>query len=104
MVKAAAGGGGRGMRVAHNDISLTQAVRQGRTEAEAAFKDGRVYQLHRRLQGHPHSPSRSEPLAEELLRYKAEVDPWQERVRRYSGLIPYCGRCLCVCPTPGASV
>jgi acetyl-CoA carboxylase, biotin carboxylase subunit len=43
LVKAAAGGGGRGMRVAHNDISLVQAVRQGRTEAEAAFKDGRVY-------------------------------------------------------------
>jgi len=43
MVKAAAGGGGRGMRVAHNDISLVQAVRQGRTEAEAAFQDGRVY-------------------------------------------------------------
>jgi acetyl-CoA carboxylase biotin carboxylase subunit len=31
------------MRIAHNDISLTQAVRQGKTEAEAAFKDGRVY-------------------------------------------------------------
>ena len=43
MVKAVAGGGGRGMRIAHNDISLIQAVRQGRTEAEAAFKDGRVY-------------------------------------------------------------
>ena len=44
-----------------------------------------------------------EPTAEELLRYKAEVDPWQERVRRFSGLIPYCGRCLCVCPAPGDS-
>ena len=43
MVKAAAGGGGRGMRIAHNDISLSQAVGQGRSEAEAAFKDGRVY-------------------------------------------------------------
>jgi epoxyqueuosine reductase QueG len=43
-----------------------------------------------------------EPTAEELLRYKAEVDPWQERVRRYSGLIPYCGRCLCVCPAARA--
>jgi epoxyqueuosine reductase QueG len=42
---------------------------------------------------------RNEPTAEELLRYKAEVDPWQERLRRLSGLIPYCGRCLCVCPT-----
>ncbi|HET6442127.1 MAG TPA: acetyl-CoA carboxylase biotin carboxylase subunit [Phycisphaerae bacterium] len=43
MVKAVAGGGGRGMRIARNDISLVQAVRQGRTEAEAVFKDGRVY-------------------------------------------------------------
>jgi len=43
LVKAAAGGGGRGMRIAHNDISLSQAVGQGRSEAEVAFKDGRVY-------------------------------------------------------------
>ena len=53
MVKAAAGGGGRGMRVAHNDISLTQAVRQGKTEAEAAFKDGRVY-LEKYIEGARH--------------------------------------------------
>ena len=53
LVKAAAGGGGRGMRVAHNDISLTQAVRQGRSEAEAAFKDGRVY-LEKYLEGARH--------------------------------------------------
>jgi acetyl-CoA carboxylase biotin carboxylase subunit len=53
LVKAAAGGGGRGMRVAHNDMSLTQAVRQGRTEAEAAFKDGRVY-LEKYMEGARH--------------------------------------------------
>jgi len=53
IVKAAAGGGGRGMRIAHNDISLTQAVRQGRAEAEAAFKDGRVY-LEKYLEGARH--------------------------------------------------
>ena len=53
LVKAAAGGGGRGMRVAHNDISLTQAVRQGRSEAEAAFKDGRVY-LEKYIEGARH--------------------------------------------------
>ncbi len=41
-----------------------------------------------------------EPTAEELLDYKARMDPWQDRVRRYAGLLPYCGRCLCVCPTP----
>jgi acetyl-CoA carboxylase biotin carboxylase subunit len=53
LVKAAAGGGGRGMRVAHNDISLVQAVRQGRSEAEAAFKDGRVY-LEKYMEGARH--------------------------------------------------
>ncbi|MCK4374614.1 MAG: acetyl-CoA carboxylase biotin carboxylase subunit, partial [Candidatus Brocadiae bacterium] len=53
MVKAVAGGGGRGMRIAHNDISLTQAVRQGRTEAEAAFSDGRVY-LEKCIEGARH--------------------------------------------------
>jgi len=41
---------------------------------------------------------KTEPTAEELLRYKAEMDPWQERVKRYNGLTPYCGRCLCICP------
>jgi acetyl-CoA carboxylase biotin carboxylase subunit len=53
LVKAAAGGGGRGMRIAHNDITLTQAVRQGRSEAEAAFKDGRVY-LEKYMEGVRH--------------------------------------------------
>jgi epoxyqueuosine reductase len=39
-----------------------------------------------------------EPAAEDLLRYKARTDPWQARLKALSGLIPYCGRCLCVCP------
>ena len=43
IVKAAAGGGGRGMRVAHNDISLRNALSTARAEAEAAFKDGTMY-------------------------------------------------------------
>lgn len=42
----------------------------------------------------------TEPTAEELLRLKAEIDPWQERLRAFSGLLPYCGRCLCICPKP----
>jgi hypothetical protein len=46
----------------------------------------------------------TEPTAEELLRYKAEVDPWQERLRNLSGLIPFCGRCLCICPKPKVPV
>ncbi|MBI1852237.1 MAG: acetyl-CoA carboxylase biotin carboxylase subunit [Planctomycetes bacterium] len=43
IIKAAAGGGGRGMRVAHNDISLQNGIYQAKQEAEAAFKDGSVY-------------------------------------------------------------
>jgi acetyl-CoA carboxylase biotin carboxylase subunit len=43
MIKASAGGGGRGMRIAHNDISLRSALGAASTEAEAAFGDGSVY-------------------------------------------------------------
>jgi epoxyqueuosine reductase QueG len=40
-----------------------------------------------------------EPSAEELLHYKAQLDPWQVRLKATSGgLLPYCGRCLCACP------
>jgi acetyl-CoA carboxylase biotin carboxylase subunit len=43
IIKAVAGGGGRGMRVVHNDISLRGAINAARTEAEAAFGNGSVY-------------------------------------------------------------
>ena len=43
IVKASAGGGGRGMRVARNEHALRQAVGSARQEAEAAFKNGTVY-------------------------------------------------------------
>ena len=43
LVKAAAGGGGRGMRVAHNDMSLRTAIQAAQVEAQAAFGDGSVY-------------------------------------------------------------
>jgi acetyl-CoA carboxylase biotin carboxylase subunit len=43
LIKAAAGGGGRGMRVARNDISLQGGLKAARQEAEKAFKDGSVY-------------------------------------------------------------
>jgi acetyl-CoA carboxylase biotin carboxylase subunit len=43
MIKAAAGGGGRGMRVAHNDMSFVSALSSARAEAEAAFGDDTVY-------------------------------------------------------------
>jgi acetyl-CoA carboxylase, biotin carboxylase subunit len=43
MIKAAAGGGGRGMRPAHNDGSLIQGFHAARTEAEKAFASSGVY-------------------------------------------------------------
>jgi acetyl-CoA carboxylase biotin carboxylase subunit len=43
LIKAAAGGGGRGMRVARNDISLKSGLKSAQQEAESAFKDGSVY-------------------------------------------------------------
>src|SRR5208282_787772 len=43
LIKAAAGGGGRGMRVARNDISLQAGLKAARQEADKAFKDGSVY-------------------------------------------------------------
>ena len=43
IVKASAGGGGRGMRIAHNDNSLIQGFHAAKTEAERAFGNGEVY-------------------------------------------------------------
>ena len=43
MIKAIAGGGGRGMRAAHNDVSLVQGFHAARSEAEKAFGNGDVY-------------------------------------------------------------
>ncbi len=42
-LKAAAGGGGRGIRFAHNEASLQSVFKQAQTEAEVAFNDGRLY-------------------------------------------------------------
>jgi acetyl-CoA carboxylase biotin carboxylase subunit len=43
MVKAAAGGGGRGIRVAENEEELRKAVQVAKREAESAFGDGTLY-------------------------------------------------------------
>jgi len=43
LIKASAGGGGRGMRVALNDLALKSAVQQAQAEAEAAFGNGALY-------------------------------------------------------------
>lgn len=43
MIKATAGGGGRGMRIAHNDVSLIKGYHAARSEAEKAFGNSGVY-------------------------------------------------------------
>lgn len=43
MIKASAGGGGRGMRIASNDPSLIHGYHSARTEAQTAFGDSTVY-------------------------------------------------------------
>ncbi len=40
MIKATSGGGGRGMRIAHNDASLVAGLISAKREAEAAFGNG----------------------------------------------------------------
>jgi acetyl-CoA carboxylase biotin carboxylase subunit len=43
LIKAAAGGGGRGMRVALNDLALKSAIQQAQAEAHAAFGNDDIY-------------------------------------------------------------
>jgi acetyl-CoA carboxylase biotin carboxylase subunit len=43
IIKAVGGGGGRGMRIAHNDVSFAKEFHVARGEAEKAFGNGKVY-------------------------------------------------------------
>ena len=43
LIKAVSGGGGRGMRIAHNDIALQTNLQSARSEAEIAFGDPSLY-------------------------------------------------------------
>jgi acetyl-CoA carboxylase biotin carboxylase subunit len=43
LLKASAGGGGRGMRIAHSDVALGGALATAQGEARAAFGNGDVY-------------------------------------------------------------
>jgi acetyl-CoA carboxylase, biotin carboxylase subunit len=43
MIKAALGGGGRGMRLVHDEAQLTEALRAARSEARASFGDAAIY-------------------------------------------------------------
>ena len=42
-LKAAAGGGGRGIRLAHNEATLKSSFKQAQSEAQIAFGDNRLY-------------------------------------------------------------
>jgi len=43
MVKASAGGGGKGIRIVHEENDLESGIRQAQNEAQAAFGNGAVY-------------------------------------------------------------
>ena len=43
IIKASAGGGGRGMRVAHTDVSLVSAYGTAKAEAESGFGNSEIY-------------------------------------------------------------
>ncbi|MFQ3361711.1 MAG: acetyl-CoA carboxylase biotin carboxylase subunit [Alphaproteobacteria bacterium] len=43
LIKAASGGGGRGMKIANNEGEISEAFSMARTEAKAAFSDDTVY-------------------------------------------------------------
>ncbi|MEX0686092.1 MAG: acetyl-CoA carboxylase biotin carboxylase subunit [Balneolales bacterium] len=43
LIKAAAGGGGKGMRIVRENADLKKSIKASKSEAENAFGDGRVY-------------------------------------------------------------
>ena len=43
MIKASAGGGGKGMRIAHNDAEVAEGFARARSEAKCSFGDDRVF-------------------------------------------------------------
>ena len=43
IIKAVSGGGGRGMRIAHNAVSFSREFQSARLEAQKAFGDGSLY-------------------------------------------------------------
>ncbi len=53
IIKAAAGGGGRGMRICHSDVRLVSAFITAQAEAEVAFGNSQVY-IEKYLEGPRH--------------------------------------------------
>ncbi len=73
IIKAAGGGGGRGMRVVHTEAALLNAVNMTRTEAQAAFANPVVY-LERYLEQPRHIEIQSLADAHKNVVYLGERD------------------------------
>ncbi|MCC5940668.1 MAG: acetyl-CoA carboxylase biotin carboxylase subunit [Balneolaceae bacterium] len=43
LIKAAAGGGGKGMRIVHNEVDFEKSVKAAKSEAKSSFGDDRVF-------------------------------------------------------------
>jgi acetyl/propionyl-CoA carboxylase alpha subunit len=78
MIKAVAGGGGKGMRVVTRADELSSAVRAARSEAKASFGDSAIY-LERRL-------ARPRHIEVQLLADHRDVLPFVGASARSSGV------------------
>ena len=53
LIKAAAGGGGKGMRIVENELELKESIKLAKLEAKAAFGDDRIF-IERYVKGSRH--------------------------------------------------
>jgi acetyl-CoA carboxylase, biotin carboxylase subunit len=74
IIKAVAGGGGRGMRIAHNDVSFAKEFHVARNEAEKAFGNGA-------------STSRSTSRTRATSSFRSSADPRQGHPPRRARLL-----------------
>lgn len=77
MIKATAGGGGRGMRLAHEPKDFLYLLRQAQQEAESAFGNNKVY-LERYIQNPRHIEFQVGLPSAALCRHSCrQAGPWQ---------------------------
>ena len=86
LIKAAAGGGGRGMKVARNADELDMALKTARSEAKAAFGDDSVYMEKYLPEAAPH---RNPGVRR---RQAATPSTWASATARCSAATRRCGR------------